>query len=411
VREPVETITEVVPDLIAELWQPAFPSTELVDQAAALLPAIHEAVGQELTEGPRTYIRIGPGVVEVRSRDFARADRAWERELRDHHVDAELMAAHLAEHGCLPDAPPPRTAIVEWSAQSRANMVRTLGMLDFGPMYAARTRLPAMITLTYPGDWLVVAPTGRAVKRHLKTFRKRYERAWGEKLYAVWKLEFQRRGAPHVHMLVVPPHGEIDGMHFREWLSRSWADVVAHPDPDEYHKHLLAGTGVDFAEGLRASDPKRIAVYFSKHSTFRSKEYQHIVPVEWREPGTTPGRFWGYWSLRRHTATVQVSGEDATVAGRTLRRWASAQGTTQEVTRPRVKGGRVISKYPEVIGLAGAQLVEARPPPKYRRSRTRTRRMWCGRGFVMVNSGPNMASQLARYLDRRKLYYDTVETW
>jgi hypothetical protein len=142
-------------------------------------------------------------------------------------------------------------------------------------------------------------------------------------------------------------------------------------------------------------------VYFLKHSQFWDKEYQHRVPEAWQEPGATPGRFWGYWGLRKHTATVEVSRRDGVLAGRTLRRWSIAQQVTREVTRPRVKGGRVTSKYPEVIGLAGAQLVESRPAPKYRKTRIRARRMPDNRGFVSVNDGPAMASQLARYLDQR----------
>lgn len=403
---PSAVLTGEAAELIAGLWQPQFPSPELVDQAAALLPRVREALEQEqgdLTEGPRAYIRIGPGVVEVRAKDYARAERAAEREHHRREIDTELLAQYVEEHGCFPDDPEPTRVITEWSRKSRANMVRRLGTLDFTPMYSDPTRLPAMVTLTYPGDWLTVAPSGKAVKGHLKAFRKRYERAWCEPLRCVWKLEFQRRGAPHVHMLMVPPHGTVAGLAFREWLSQAWADIVGHPDPEEYARHLVAGTGVDYAEGLRARDPKRVAVYFVKHSTFRDKEYQHIVPEPWREPGRGPGRFWGYWGLQPHTATVEVSQEDAVIAGRTLRRWAAAQQVTCEVARRRVRGGRPISKYADVIGLAGAQLIASRGEPRYRKSRSRVRRMASGRGFVMVNSGALMASQLARYLDQVRI--------
>lgn len=398
---PSGVLTGTAVDLIGDLWKPRFPSAELVDQAAALLPAVHQAGQQLLTEGPRPFIRVGPGVLEVRTKDYARADRTHEREHRRHLIDVDQDVAYYRQHDEYPEDPDPTRAITEWSRKSQTNMIRTLGTLDFAPMYADRSRVPAMLTLTYPGDWLTVAPTGKAVKAHLKALRKRYERAWEERLNAVWKLEFQARGAPHVHLLMVPPHGESDdGMPFRQWVSWAWADIVAHPDPEERRKHLLAGTGVDYAEGLRASDPRRVGVYFLKHSTFKDKAYQHIVPEEWHEPGTTPGRFWGYWALRKHTATVEVDQRNGDLAGRTLRRWSAAQQVTREVTRPRVKGGRVICKYAEVIGLAGAQLVESRGEPTYRKTRTRARRMRSNRGFVMVNDGPAMATQLARYLDQ-----------
>lgn len=398
----VSTQPEAVacPDFLPGLWSPDFPSIEMLDQAAALVPRIRESLAGDtlVSEGPRPYIRIGPGVVEVRSKDYARADRSAQRERDRHALDVDALAAYLAEHDGFPDDPEPTREVTGWSRKSRANMVRTLGLIDFGPMFADHSRLPAMLTLTYPGDWLTVAPTGHEAKKHLKAFRKRYERAWGEPLMCVWKLEFQRRGAPHFHLLVVPPHGEVDGLGFRAWVSRAWADVVAHPDPEQYRRHVLAGTGVDYAEGLKARDPKRVAVYFLKHAQFASKEYQHDVPDEWKEPGKGPGRFWGYWGVAKETRTVELDQDVAVVAGRTMRRYSAAQQVTRETVRPRVKGGRPVSVYPEVIGIAGAQFLTGRKV-RYRKSRTRAGRMKTNRGFLMVNSGPMFTAQLARVLN------------
>ena len=53
---------------------------------------------------------------------------------------------------------------------------------------------------------------------------------------------------------------------------------MAHPNAEERRKHRAAGTGVDYAEGVRLSDPRRMAVYFA--NTGR-KDYQHHVPSEW----------------------------------------------------------------------------------------------------------------------------------
>jgi hypothetical protein len=50
---------------------------------------------------------------------------------------------------------------------------------------------------------------------------------------------------------------------FRRWLSITWADIVAHPDPEQRRRHRIAGTGVDYAEGIRLTDPRRMAVYFA----------------------------------------------------------------------------------------------------------------------------------------------------
>jgi hypothetical protein len=152
-------------------------------------------------------------------------------------------------------------------------------------------RLPAMLTLTYPGDWLPVAPDGETVKRQFNALCRRYERAWGEPLIGVWKLEFQGRGAPHFHVSTTPPMGftaitdPVTGeerlVDFRTWLSITWADVVAHPDPEQHRRHRAAGTEVDYAEGIKLTDPRRMAMYFAKYGTRGRKDYQHRVPEEW----------------------------------------------------------------------------------------------------------------------------------
>ena len=150
-----------------------------------------------------------------------------------------------------------------------------------------------MPTLTYPGDWLTVAPDAETVKRHLAALAKRYERTWGEPLIGPWKLKFQRRGAPHFHISTTPPMGfatititdpetnEPRWADFRTWLSLAWAEIVDHPDPEQRRRHRLAGTGVDYAEGIKLTDPRRMAIYFAKYGTSGGKEYQHQVPREW----------------------------------------------------------------------------------------------------------------------------------
>lgn len=86
---------------------------------------------------------------------------------------AEVLGATVIDS---PDEDPsPPRSIVEWSRKSRSAMCRTFAELDYSPIIGAN-RIPAMVTLTYPGDWLTVAPSGKAVKRHLDLWRKRFER-------------------------------------------------------------------------------------------------------------------------------------------------------------------------------------------------------------------------------------------
>jgi hypothetical protein len=166
--------------------------------------------------------------------------------------------------------------------------------------------------------------------------RKRFQREWGEPARYIWKLQFQRRGAPHIHLWMAPPHAVgRSGRKFRDWLSQEWADIVAHPDPEQRARHLLAGTAVDSRNGLRACDPKRLAIDFTKHSSpnqLGDKEYQHIVPDAWRKPGHGPGRFWGVHGLRRATTVVQIPQDVYLMARRIVRRWSRSQAIHGDVT-------------------------------------------------------------------------------
>lgn len=243
-----------------------------------------------------------------------------------------------------------RGAVAEWSRPSRLRMVETMCSLDWGPIVAPDQAgwRPSMVTLTLPGDWLTFAPTGQAFKQLMRAFLERWRRRWGT-WRGVWKLEFQRRGAPHLHLYQATPTGP----EFREWLSRAWYEVVGSGD----ERHLRAGTGVDWGEGIRASDPKRLAVYFLKRATGHNlgidKEYQHRVPFEWggvnedgeRGPeGTGPGRFWGYRGLDRCEAEVELDRQQFFQARRLLRRWARANGRpVRSLAAGRVQGGMVLA--------------------------------------------------------------------
>jgi hypothetical protein len=254
-----------------------------------------------------------------------------------------------------------------------------------------------MVTLTLPGDWLTVAPTGRAFKRLFERFLTKFARAWGvAALRLVWKLEFQRRGAPHLHLFLVPPTGTCDGLPFIAWLSRTWSAVCAHPDPVQRALHERAGTAVDYREGLRARDPKRLAVYFSKHGgAAGGKEYQHDVPEEWQtgEAGQGPGRFWGVRGLRKLSAVADVPEADFVLARRTLRRLSQRQAFYGD------PGSRYPTSVQRRVRTVRVPRGASRLTGEVRyRSVTRARSFFTGSagGFFMTNDGPALASALSR---------------
>lgn len=412
-----------------KFYQPRFPSGAQLGAVAADIKAAHGLPDWDGHEGPRARILVSAGTVAIGYKNLARRAKTDDRALIRHGHVVDELAAELLREEKFPAAPEPRSVIRKWSRKSRANMHAAFRQIDYQPFFA-RGEVPAMVTLTYPGDWLAVAPTGPTSKRHIALFRKRFERAWRIPLRAIWKLEFQERGAPHYHLMMTPPHGRaISGVYagesFKPWLSETWAAVVkADEASGERKRHRHAGTRIDYADGLKATDPQRVATYFAKHGTFRAKEYQHNVPAEWTATTTGPdgktivlrgpGRFWGYWNMRRVVRGVEISHTAAAVAARTLRLWARANtGAHWDFRRkiwippslmanlvPRYKAGRLTPTAPEVDGLAGAQEVEAQSPRRTRPVRRRIRRMRgrYGAGWVAANNGVRLAGEISRRL-------------
>jgi hypothetical protein len=399
-------------------------------QAAA---ATFRSIAWNGHEGPRPRIVIGPGVVSLEAPDASKRERALERERHRQEVDAHLLGSWLAATGQLPDDPDPTREITDWSAKSRSRMIRRLAELDWAPILDG-SGIPGMSTLTYPGDWYIVAPDGKTSKGHLLMLFKRFERAWGVPWVGVWKMEFQRRGAVHYHLYSVPPVGRAgdrrrlqhaaeltawqaakdaghdvgrkpyfrrvpgDGLQFREWLSLVWAEIVAHPDPEEFEKHRKAGTNVDIAEGMKTSDPKRLAVYFSKHGSYREKEYQNRVPDEWRDPGKGPGRFWGYRGLEVTTSAAEITWAEYQLLSRTLRK-LSSRTRIWDSTLNGGKGGHRWVKAMRSIQVPRRHSLdpETGEVEYHMRKVTRpVRRFVRTSGFLCVNNGPKLAETLSR---------------
>lgn len=373
-------------------------------------------------EGPVPQVEIYPGVIRLTAPNLARREASANR-VADGPVIVSMGDGAEESAG--------RGEITAWSAKSRSRMVARLAELDWAPMFE-QGDFPAMVTLTYPGAWGVVASNGAVVKEHLNAFFKRFERAWDSDCICVWKLEFQNRGAPHFHLMMCPPSGRAgahrqaeyaeklaaydaglratrprwrpavgDGLIFRDWLAVVWADIVAHPDPEQRRRHELAGTAIDYAEGERARDPKRMAVYFGKHGTFAAKEYQHDVPELWQEDGRGPGRFWGVRGLRRVRGAATISGDDMQFLGRVLRKygtrtraWSPERG---HYFRPQMKS--VYRWRARDVWVSPAGVKTAR---KFQRRKTsvRVRRMTGsnGAGFLVVNDAPLLAEKLAAAL-------------
>lgn len=260
-----------------------------------------------------------------------------------------------------------------WSPRSRLRMMRRLASLDWRPVVATEDELfdetgrfvagiPALVTLTYPKCWETCAPSAKVAKQQLDRFFRRWDRACGP-FAGVWKLEFQRRGAPHFHifarvpMMVEHKVGRGRGARFvaepfTTWLSRTWFEVVGSHDV----KHLRAGTGVDYSEGLRCSDPRRLAAYFAGYAAVKDKAYQHRCPDAWTEGA---GRWWGVRRLETVTATVELDQAQFIELRRLCRGWVRGQGRrpVRALASGRLTGATVLANDAPAMVAALARAV------------------------------------------------------
>jgi hypothetical protein len=159
-----------------------------------------------------------------------------------------------------------------WSRQSRVYFIKTVLRL----LPALRVGTNYSITLTYRER----EPS--ASKRDLHTFQMRLRRFLKQnEWFAIWKMEFQRRGVVHYH-LVLNLQCPLPVQEMRSYISRFWSEIVQDP------QLAITGTRVDL---VPMETVQQVMVYLIGHATSSRKQYQnHAGSVEWA------GRWWGVWN-------------------------------------------------------------------------------------------------------------------
>lgn len=137
--------------------------------------------------------------------------------------------------------------------------------------FAANTDVyfQTFITLTYPREY---TKDGKVVKRNLRAFLQYLRRVDSDVEY-LWWLEFQKRGAPHFHIIASTHASRYD----KKRLSYRWAKIASGGDAD----HIKAGTRIE-----RVRSNGSLAHYCVKYAM---KMYQKRVPKLYQNVG----RFWG----------------------------------------------------------------------------------------------------------------------
>lgn len=115
------------------------------------------------------------------------------------------------------------SVISGFSRQARSNMFYTM-------MRIRRDCFPCFVTLTYPK---VYSEDSKIWKRDLHCFALRLRSRFPD-VSAIWKLEPQRRGAPHYHILIWGAEYE----ELRSFVPYAWHEVIGSNDFDHLLWHL-----------------------------------------------------------------------------------------------------------------------------------------------------------------------------
>lgn len=195
-----------------------------------------------------------------------------------------------------------RKEIKDFSKASRGRLLRALASIN-----QEETALPDFLTLTYPGEF---SGDWREWKKNLDALNHALVRRWPS-VWGVWRLEFQKRGAPHFHFLlfdgaqvegkkvwdaarqkdrIIPDPQSEHNREVMEWISKTWYRIVKSGDP----RHLAAGTRIEPIQTWEG-----MSYYASKYLA-KLPDEGGFVPAKYE--GT--GRFWGKIGKTRWKVTI-----------------------------------------------------------------------------------------------------------
>lgn len=218
-----------------------------------------------------------------------------------------------------------RGTITSYSDKARARARAFLAKIPDADLLKA-----FMVTLTYPGndcpEAIPEAADWKRYKGHLRRFGQEAKRKWNAS--AVWVLEFQKRGAPHYHLLVFGVEG-VRLVEFREWVALEWNRIVGGD-----LKHLQAGTQCDLTKSSHGA-----RAYLVKYMT-KGDQALDDVPV---------GRYWGKVNRpaipQAEELVEAVTPAQATVAARVARKWMAKKRWDSSWRRLQARAGKRVEQF------------------------------------------------------------------
>jgi hypothetical protein len=262
-----------------------------------------------------------------------------------------------------------RKEIKGFSVNSRRRLIQKMAQWNLNGLWTS------FLTLTYPR---LYATNWKIWKRDIEVFFKRLARKYPDIVGLCWRLEEQKRGAPHFHLIVASDgsictcgtqemrdyKGQKRLVHkhdciihqFRKDIALMWADVVASGYKiaggdmavyaPEYEKHLSAGTNAESVNS-RKQLMAYVSKYLAKVEVCESCKGKNVVDSICRDCGCIKekdnsiqgwGRIWGFRDLNGELdfapiETVELDYEEAVNLKRIVRKWMKARGNVKYAQR------------------------------------------------------------------------------
>ena len=171
----------------------------------------------------------------------------------------------------IPPAGPPERLdddITAFSVNSRSRLVKLFSEISLSQYYKIY-----WVTLTYHHDY---SSDHRHIKIQLDNYLKRLKR-FDSELHYIWRLEFQKRGAPHFHFIFFVKKGRksFRELYLLDAIKTNWLEV----------------------KKCNCSDCKRHAVKSEELCTYRKAVYyvsKYVGKVDEDKIDSAIGRRWGY---------------------------------------------------------------------------------------------------------------------
>jgi hypothetical protein len=227
-----------------------------------------------------------------------------------------------------------RGKCVGFSPASRLRMKKRLAKLSLKGKYSF------FITLTYPEKYVTDM---RLSKRDLDVFRKAFARAFNTFVGGFWRLEYQKRGAPHYHMLLISDKA-VSKKKIIKFIEKRWPQIVRtsylreggneNEYRQHYEKHKKSGHNVQFMKSR-----EMVTNYISKYI---SKLDDTILP-----DGT--GRMWGQWQFNGKlldftpSETGTLAKEETVLLKRMVRKHKEASNRLSLSEEKQLKTGEISS--------------------------------------------------------------------